>query len=107
MEKRQIVLPLVGLVDDIPRDQLPALIGHLAELHGRAMARLLAPPPPIATTPDQMLSVKEVADRLGFSSDWVYRRAKGLPFMRRVEGRTWKASARALERYIAAARRLE
>jgi len=48
---------------------------------------------------DRLLTVKEVAQRLGHSVDWVYRHADGLPFTVKVSRRVY-FSERGYERFI-------
>jgi excisionase family DNA binding protein len=48
---------------------------------------------------DRLLDVKEAARRLGVAPDWLYRRARNLPFTVPL-GRTLRFSASGLERYI-------
>ena len=49
--------------------------------------------------PDRLLSAKEVAKRLGFSVDWVYKNHRDLPFRVRL-GTVPRFSERGLEKYI-------
>jgi predicted DNA-binding transcriptional regulator AlpA len=48
---------------------------------------------------DELLDVEEAAHRLSLSTDWLYRKAKDLPFTVRL-GRGLRFSARGIERYI-------
>lgn len=50
------------------------------------VADVLAPKPTVAAP---LLTVAELAARLGVSTKWVYRHAKELPYARRVGG-TWR-----------------
>jgi excisionase family DNA binding protein len=49
--------------------------------------------------PDQLLTVKEVAKRLGFGVDWVYKKHHRLPFRVRP-GTVPRFSEKGLEKYI-------
>jgi len=49
--------------------------------------------------PDRLLSAKEVAKRLGFSVDWVYKNHRDLPFRVRL-GTVPRFSEKGLEKYI-------
>lgn len=51
--------------------------------------------------PDRMLNAREVADRLGVTVRWLYRHANGLPFTRRLSGRTLRFSAAGVARFLA------
>jgi|SRR5579863_2448419 len=52
-----------------------------------------------APRPDRLLSAKEVAKRLGFGVDWVYKKHRDLPFRVRL-GTVPRFSEKGLERYI-------
>ena len=49
--------------------------------------------------PDRLLTAKEVAKRLGFSVDWVYKNHRDLPFRVRL-GTVPRFSEKGLEKYI-------
>jgi excisionase family DNA binding protein len=55
--------------------------------------------PPGGKAPDTLLTVGEVAERLGVSNRWVYRNADRLPFTRRLTSGTLRFSERGLERW--------
>lgn len=82
-----------------PSEQLPDLLGELARLQALGLARLAANGQRrIANEPDELLTAKQAATRLGVSEDFLYR-AKELPF--RVQlGRRVRFSARGIGRYI-------
>ncbi len=48
---------------------------------------------------DRLLTVEEVAKKLGTSREWVYRRAAGLPFTVRLGSRL-RFSAQGLDKYL-------
>jgi len=60
----------------LSRDELPRLLGDLAEVHAVALSRLLTPAPPEPA--DTWLDVGEVCARLHCSPSFVYRHAKEL-----------------------------
>lgn len=64
----------------VPAEDLPLLIGELAEITATAQSRLYSPP--AISIEDRLLSVDECAARLNCSADWLYRNAKKLPFTR-------------------------
>lgn len=82
-------------------EELPVLIGKLAELQAKASARLTAEAANgrRPDTRDELLDAKEAARRLGLSADYLYRHAKRLPFSVRI-GRRLRFSAIGLSRYI-------
>jgi predicted DNA-binding transcriptional regulator AlpA len=51
---------------------------------------------------DRLLTVHELAAALSVDERWIYRRADGLPFTRRLSDRTLRFSQRGLERWLAA-----
>ena len=81
----------------ISRDELPRLLGDLEEVKATALARLTAPP--ATQIPDRLLDVKEAADRLRMSPDYLYRNHRRLPFTRR-QGRSLRFSEQEIERYL-------
>jgi predicted DNA-binding transcriptional regulator AlpA len=90
----------------VPLDQIPAMIAALAGLELALAARLLKAAPASnlerkSGTEDQMLTVRECAERLRRSPKWVYRRTKILPFARRLGPRSWVFSQRELEKWLA------
>ena len=92
----------------IPAEEIPKLITALSSITIRLTTRLgrsaLSPAVPHGTasnTEDRLISVEEAATRLGFSKDWIYRKAKAgkLPFTVRLENRV-RFSANGIDRYI-------
>lgn len=82
-----------------PCEQLPALLGEFARLQAIGLARLAANGRARgAEEPDELLTAKQAAKRLGLSKDFVYR-TKELPFRVPV-GRRVRFSAHGIERYI-------
>lgn len=57
---------------DLPRDELPALLGELETARALAWVRLAAPAPAPASSKDgTLLDAKGVAERLGVPESWV------------------------------------
>jgi excisionase family DNA binding protein len=84
------------------------LLGEVETLRARLWARLQAPPvPKSGPAPndngkaDRLLTVAQVAERLGVPKRWVYRRAAKLPFARRIGAGTLRFSEKGLERWEA------
>ncbi len=86
---------------DIPPGTAAALLARLAGLQPVLLARALAPAGDGdgAAAPDRLLTVKEAAEQLGHSADWLYRHAPKLPFTVRT-GRDVRFSAAGLARWI-------
>jgi predicted DNA-binding transcriptional regulator AlpA len=89
---------------DIPPATAAALLARLAGLQPVLLARALAPAgggySDGAPAEDRLLSVKEAAEQLGHSEDWLYRRAAKLPFTVRTGRRDVRFSTVGLARWI-------
>ena len=96
MQELQTVLSAVHAMQP---EQLPKLLGQLEEIRAPAVMRLssLAPAP---SQPDRLIDVKEAAERLGISANFLYRNSRRYPFTRR-EGRKVLFSSVGIDRYIA------
>lgn len=98
------ITDLTRRVREIPRDQLPSIVGALAGLLAEAQLRLFTVGPQHdlgGTTrpdPDVNISAKEAARRLGVSKAFLYKNAARLPFTVRIGRRVVFASA-GLERW--------
>lgn len=97
--------PLEREIAEAPLEDLPTLVGDLARLQSRAALRIAAPAirkPEQGTpeAPDRLLSVKEVSERLGRSTSWVYRHKPDLPFYRSLPGGRGGFSEAGLARYL-------
>jgi hypothetical protein len=95
-------VPLEAL-DAVAVEDLPAVALYLAALQSAAAARLAAATRPVAVSrngTEALLDVREAAARLHVSPDWLYRRAKQLPFSRRV-GRAVRFDPAGLARWVA------
>ncbi len=55
--------------------------------------------PAVAQGHDELLSVRQAAERLSTSTDWLYRHSADLPFTRRL-GRQLRFSARGIDAYL-------
>ena len=96
---------LRALVERVPRDEIPDLIGELARAKALVETRLRAPAPTTGATSDgdAILNVQEVADHIGMSSKWVYNHADELGGFK--VGSALKFSARGIRKYITTQRR--
>jgi len=94
---------LTALVDETPRDDLPALAAELASAQARTLARIAAPASSAVEkqpdTDDRLLTVNEAAKRLGVDVSWMYRNAKQLPFTRKLGRRTLRFDPKGLDRW--------
>lgn len=111
-DEQQALAVLERRVAEAAPDELPDVMGimggALERMRTLALARMTMrmPPPPAPVAPavstpepDQNLSAREAARRLGVSRGWVYQRVKTLPFTVRLGGRVL-FSARGIEKYI-------
>ena len=92
---------LQTVLDSLPRIQrehLPELLGELEVIRASALMRLSA----VAHVPashDELLNIEAAAERLGVSTDYLYRNSKSLPFVRRM-GRKLLFSSVAIDAYL-------
>jgi len=80
-------------------EELPRLIGEIAEIQATAMTRLFAPAPAQPSGTDELLAIEEASRRLGVSKDYLYRHGADLPFTRRL-GRKLLFSSLGIDGYI-------
>jgi excisionase family DNA binding protein len=99
MDKDRIILPNPA---DIAPEKIAPMMAQMAAIQLSLAARLVAE---VTEHPqadaDTLLTVEEAAARLKCSEDWLYRRAKRLPFTVRV-GRNLRFSERGIEEAIRA-----
>ena len=89
----------LDLAETLPADKLPRLLGSLEEVRAVALMRLTTRVE--KTEPDKLLTVRQVADRLAVSRDWVYRHGKTLPFFyENGSSRNLRFSAAKLDLYL-------
>ena len=82
---------LAALVEDparvatVPPGRIPALLSQLSALQGAMAARLIsADRDETVSSEDTLLTVDQAAERLGVSTDWLFRRSRTLPFVVRL-----------------------
>lgn len=80
---------MLAAAQTLPIEQLPALVGGLAEIQAVAWARLTSPVahPPVVDEVGSTLDVDEAADYVKMSSKWVYRNLSIIPHLRIGDGR--------------------
>ena len=83
---------------EMPKDQLPLLLGEIEQVRCTAMARLTSAPVQRPEV-DELLDVAEAGRRLGVSKDYLYRHHRNFTFTRRV-GRKLLFSAEGIEKHI-------
>jgi hypothetical protein len=95
---KQTIHSVLLAAQNLPREELPELVGALAQAQAVALARLTAPVARQAE-PDRLLDISKAASRLGVSKDYLYRNHSDFSFTRRV-GRTLRFSSNGIEDYI-------
>ena len=95
---------------DVPVERIPALVAELASeqsalsaLQGALTIRLLVSQADAATRPepsDRLMTAEEVATALGVTQRWVQRRARRLPFARRISDHAIRYSEEGLKRWM-------
>jgi excisionase family DNA binding protein len=95
----QIVL---DSLEQMEREQLPQLLGELETIRATALMKMSAPSP--LPQRDKLLTIESAADRMGVSTDYLYRNSKTLPFTRRM-GRKLLFSSVGIDAYINRSRR--
>ena len=90
---------VLNSLQGMQREKLPELLGELEVIRATAVMRLAAPTV-MPQRHDSLLDVKEASERLGMSTDYLYRNSQALPFTRR-EGRKLLFSSLGIDAYIA------
>lgn len=81
---------------------LEPLLEQLADMVAERVAVRLGKP---QAEPDRLLDIHEAATVLGVTPRWLYRRAKSLPFTRRLSRGVLRFSEAGIKTYIDATRR--
>ncbi len=99
MNKAKIVLPDP---EEIEPENIGPVMAQMAAIQLTLATRLVSESTePVQDDGDNLLTVEQAAARLNCSQDWLYRRAKRLPFTVRV-GRNLRFSERGIEEAIRA-----
>jgi excisionase family DNA binding protein len=95
---RDSIESVLNLARSLPREELPRLLGDLAEISATASARLSGSV--VESRPDELLDVEETARRMGVSKDYLYRHQGKFPFARRI-GRKLLFLSSGLDKFLA------
>jgi predicted DNA-binding transcriptional regulator AlpA len=104
-----VLLATPERVSEVPLEQIPALVAEVASeqaalsaIQGALTVRLLVTPAAHdpGTDGDRLLTAEEVAHLLGVTKRWVQRRARRLPFARRISVRRVRYSEAGLRRWM-------
>ncbi len=95
-----------GRAAALPPESAVALLASCTVAQSALIGRLLSVPPTARIVPndpseDRLLAVDEAAERLGTSTDYLYRHSSKLPFTIRIGSRL-RFSSRGIERFIRA-----
>ncbi|MEW6325753.1 MAG: helix-turn-helix domain-containing protein [Nitrospirota bacterium] len=91
----------------VPREQIPDLLAELERCKAALWARLWTESPapgnglPV-NEPDRHLTAREASRLLNVSERWLYRKAKHLPFARKLSPKILRFSEAGLRRWQAA-----
>ena len=88
---------MLDLARNLAPEELPRLIGELAEVNAVALARLSTPP--VEARPDGSLDIKEAAVRLGVSKSYLHHNWRQFKFARQ-EGRKVLFSSCGLDAHL-------
>jgi excisionase family DNA binding protein len=95
---RDSIESVLNLARSLPREELPRLLGDLAEISATASARLSSSV--VESRPDELLDVEETARRMGVSKDYLYRHQGKFSFARRI-GRKLLFLSSGLDKFLA------
>ena len=96
MQELQIVLRVVR---GMAAEQLPELLGELELVRTTALLRLTTAASTPSQSTDELLNVAEASERLGVSTDYLYRHSEQFPFTKRV-GRKLLFSSVGIDNWI-------
>ena len=93
------------IIEDLPAETIPTLIGELEALKARLAGRYYAALAAAGAghndgAEDQLLTAKEAAKKLGTTVFYLYRHSKKLPFTVKTSPRQLRFSKRGIEKYI-------
>ena len=99
-----LIATLEQAIAEVSPREAPRLLGDLERLKASLWVRLMSVHPhgsdQAPAGEDLLLTVKQAAQKLGVPKDWVYRRAKKLPFTVRLGPRHLRFSLRGIEGFI-------
>jgi hypothetical protein len=90
--------PVLKLAQSLPAPQLAEFIGELENIRILALARILSPA--ASPSPDRLIDVAELAERLHVHSDFVYRHQSQYKEFARPQGTKSLWSSNGLDSYL-------
>lgn len=93
---------LVRAVSQAPAEELPALVGALAQAQAVALARLTRPPAPVGEAPGpvRLLGLDEAERLTGMTRRWLLRHTRGLRFRRDLSRKAVRFEEAGLLRWL-------
>lgn len=88
---------VLNSIAELDRDRLPELLGELEVIRATCQIKLSASVP--GASHDELLAVDAAAERLGVSTDYLYRHQDKFPFSRRM-GRKLLFSSLGIDAYL-------
>jgi len=92
-------------LEEIPRAEIPLVLGQLETVKARLFIRLVgcAGPEvrPAETQPDKLIDATQAGEILGVNPRWLYRHARNLPFTRRLSRKVLRFSEAGLRKWQA------
>jgi hypothetical protein len=82
-----ILLPALEAIDELPDDQVPAVLTHLGAMLVRLSARQAASPHRVEPIEDDLLDVDEAAKLTRRSKSWLNHHGQSLPGFRQLHGK--------------------
>lgn len=90
-------------IDQVPRADLPALLGRLTELEARVRLRLAEPA--VVLSPSRTIDADEAAIIAGTSRRWILTRTRGMKFRSDLSRKQPRFDEAGLRAWIAQRRR--
>jgi len=92
-------------VAGVPIDELPAVLGQLAQLQGAVMLRLGSQRPEQPVRADRLLTPEEAAEISGMSARWIRKNTRGLKFRRDLSRKNIRLAEDGFRAWLAMRRR--
>jgi len=97
------ILRTPEVMAEVSVDDVPGLLGEVEQLRAQLWSRLLRAQTPrreAVQAPDRLLGLRDAAERLGVSVQWVRRHSRQLPFSVRISRKAVRFSERGLGLWI-------
>jgi hypothetical protein len=97
------MIDLGSWMEEVSPDQIPAAIAQLAAAQSTLAARMMVAAAKSTKRQEEetnWLSVEEAAAKIGRSPRWFYRKAKSLPFLKRLSRKVLLVSEAGMMRWV-------